>query len=496
MDVGQKDILFIFPPYFRFINHRVSSYPLGLGYMVSYLRDRGISSVIYNADYFDKNWRWRIMMIIEHQVARCTDAWDGFAKRFDDKNDRIWRQIENTITEINPKIVGISASVITLRSVFAVAQIVKKIDPSITVVVGGPEATVQPSVVSANKNVDYIIQGEGEEKMYRLARHVLYGDILDLNVPLISNLDSIPFPDRNALLYHRNDGRLDNLVISDSIIGSRGCPFPCRFCATRSIWGKKPRQRSADNILDEIQNIVTNYNNRDFFFCDDMFSLTKERILEFCQRLHERNLSITWRCFTRLSTIDAELVAAMKAAGCTLVSVGVESGSDRILEHIKKQTTRDFIIEKTAILNQGGLAWSAFIMVGLPTETESDLKETVNLILKTQPSWVVMSVFVPYPGTSLYDEIASNGGINKDRIGDNYYTGANYSAIPDEKYPRLMKQALRFADAYNMSRVRMRKYDTGHPVMDTVIFKMRCVVAWFVRAARKIELTYFFKEIV
>lgn len=491
----QVDVLFIFPPHARFFGHMAFTFPLGLGWLVSYLKERGISSMIYHMDYFKKDMRWRFMSILDHRIARCVTLWDDFNKHLEDPDDHLWNTLREFIRQTNPKIVGVTATAITLKSALVTARIAKEVNPNIKVVIGGPAATTQTEKVQANENVDFVVTGEGEKKMYNVARHVLYGDVLDLDVTPIANLDTLPFPDRESLFTMSDNFKIKQIWINENINGSRGCPFPCRFCATKSLWGN-PRMRSTTNIIDEAEEIVKRYGKRSFDFGDDLFIFTKKRIMDFCKEWVERGICCKWTCCTRLTNLDEEMLTTMKAAGCTFLAVGIESGSDRVLQFLNKVLTVSIIREKTALINMAGLGWSALTMCGVPTETEEEVYMTLRLIEETQPTYVGLSVFSPYPGSDLYNDLAARNMLKTDKVSDIFFAENNYSAIPDDRYKAVMHRALAFADCYNVIHMEVRRHYFGNPVRDTLAYWFRVASSRVQGVARRIEMRTSFNDIL
>ena len=190
----QVDVLFIFPPHARFFGHMAFTFPLGLGWLVSYLKERGISSMIYHMDYFKKDMRWRFMSILDHRIARCVTLWDDFNKHLEDPDDHLWNTLREFIRQTNPKIVGVTATAITLKSALVTARIAKEVNPNIKVVIGGPAATTQTEKVQANENVDFVLEDvtEPPSKVLATSNESLAFSTLDV-IDLAFDTKSISF---------------------------------------------------------------------------------------------------------------------------------------------------------------------------------------------------------------------------------------------------------------------------------------------------------------
>lgn len=476
----QLDVLFVLPPLFVFMERDFPAFPLGLGYLVSYLKERGVTARIYNADIYKPARHGEgLLRRSFKRIIRAISGFSYFAKRWSSYYDRvndlgnpIWDDLRTVLRVTRPKIVGISASVITIPSAAVVARIVREELPEAKVVVGGPAATTCTDELIRNEAVDFLVLGEGEETVGELAafsldrgeRPLRLEDIHGLMYrqgtevvttqprSLIADLDTIPFPDREAMFALGEDGEFRTIHSNADILASRGCPYPCRFCCAFVAWGtRKTRFRSADNILAELVHLNQTYGHRSFVFWDDLFTANRKRTVELCEKIIASGLDIKWNCLVRLNTIDAELLALMKKAGCREVQIGIESGNDRILRHIGKDLTVATIRNKIPIVQNSGIEWGAFFIIGFPTETQAEMEDSLRLIEEIRPTWVNISIFSPYPGTDFYNELKEQG-----RLGDNFMRGDfwypynNYTgAMEDREFTRFAINALKYGDRYN-----------------------------------------------
>lgn len=427
-DIKKTDILFVVPPVLRFMGMSSYSLPLGFGYLCSYLKNNNISSSIYNADIYSGP------ALSDPSNIERIDRWNWFFSSVNDASSPIWDEVKCVLTVLQPKIIGISSRVIDLPSTFVLASIAKTLLPGVKLVLGGPSAITCTDYVFNNSDFDCLVLGEGEETFTELAKSLLgtgiatYGEIKGIAYrdddggivrtaprPLIANLDTIPFPDREAM-FIVNGNRLETRLECSDVLTSRGCPYPCTFCCAYEAWGtRKPRFRSVENIVSELQYLKSRYGQTYFIFWDDMFTTDRERTIQICTKIIELQLDITWLCLVRINSLDDELLSIMKQAGCVEVQVGIESGNDRVLSLIKKGLTLEAIRQKVPVIRRSGLVWRAFFIIGFPSETREEILDTVRFIKEIQPTYPQLSIFCPYPGTELYEQL-----VLENKLGTNF----------------------------------------------------------------------------
>lgn len=480
-ETGGIDVLFILPPLFVFMGSDFTAFPLGLGYLVSILKERGITARIYNADIYqpDRYAEGPLRKSIKHFIriisgfSYFAKRWSSYYDRVNDSNNPIWQDLRTVIRKIHPKIVGISASVITIPSTAVIARIIREELPNAKVVVGGPAVSTCEEELIPNEDIDFLVYGEGEDTIAELTAfllgHVNYPlslkDIRGLKYheggvvvstpsrPLIADLDVIPFPDREAMFVLDNRGEIRTVYANADILASRGCPYPCKFCAAYMVWGtRKTRFRSVNNIVAEISYLNQTYGQRSFVFWDDLFTANRKRTYELCEMIISHGLHIDWVCLVRLNTIDAGLLAIMKKAGCREIQIGIESGNDRILRYVGKDLTVETIREKVALVRESRIDWGAFFIIGFPSETRAEMEDSLRFIREIRPTWVSISIFSPYPGTEFFDELKEQKRLGHDFLrGDCWYPYNNFTGtMEDEEFTRFAIQSLKFGDRYNM----------------------------------------------
>jgi anaerobic magnesium-protoporphyrin IX monomethyl ester cyclase len=232
--------------------------------------------------------------------------------------------------------------------------------------------------------------------------------------PFIQDLDALPFPawehvdlsNYTLPLYERP------YVIVNTV---RGCPFRCSFCTTQTYYGAKARLRSVESILHEVRHIKSKFDIDDVFFWGDTFTLDKTQITELCQGLITEKSSLRWVANSRVDTVDRDILALMKLAGCWMLSYGIESGDEALLKGCGKNISIGRIRETVRATRDSGIMASGHFILGLPGETEETARKTLKLARSLKLDFVNVYAAVPYPGSPLYNEALSRGWLPEDR---------------------------------------------------------------------------------
>lgn len=406
--MNSEKVLLINPPFYRLMNSHFNGLSLGLGYIAAVLSKEGYEVKIYNADYESSE---------EYADQRkIFESYDNYIEILSNLNHPLWLEVKENIESFSPGIIGVTMLTGTYKSVENVARIAKELNKNMGVVVGGTHPTVLPEETIKNEYFDYVVRGEGEYTFLDLVKGVGIEDIHGLtyinkggeivNNPdrgFIEDLDSIPFPSRDLYL---NDTRYMDY---GHIMTGRGCPFECTFCASKKVWKRYVRFRSSENVVEEVKHVHDKYGTNFFYFVDDTFTMNKKRTKKICELLNESDLNISWICDTRLDTIDEELLRVMKESGCVRVKIGVESGSERILKKVKKKITKKQIRDSVSLIKKVGIDFTVYLMIGFPTETNEEVRETLKLARELDPTYCSLSILAPYPGTEIYDDIVGSG---------------------------------------------------------------------------------------
>jgi anaerobic magnesium-protoporphyrin IX monomethyl ester cyclase len=333
--------------------------------------------------------------------------------------------LKQEITRFEPDIVGITCVTATFSSATKAARIIKESCPNAIILLGGPHATfMDRQILSEYPDIDIVVRGEGEETILEIASHITDNNFKELhevagvtfreneqiiqtpNRPFIHNLDQLPFPTYKhfPLRKYRLFGKLGLPIIT-----SRGCPFQCAFCLTPKMAGKTFRARSPRNVVDELEWLKNEYGAGAFSFYDDVFTYDKKRAFEICAEMKKRTINVPWDCQTRVDQISRELLAEMRDANCQLISFGVESGSQEMLDTMKKGTTVEQNEIAIRYAKEAGLSVAISVIIGYPGENIDTLKQTLDFIRRTEPDDAYLSLATPYPGTELYDIVKDQG---------------------------------------------------------------------------------------
>ncbi|MGQ9705552.1 MAG: B12-binding domain-containing radical SAM protein [bacterium] len=279
----------------------------------------------------------------------------------------------------------------------------------------GTHLTVLPED-GLSGGLDYIVRGEPEITTLELIRSLKYDKsvskvkgisyLKDGNVinnerrELIEDLDTLPLPARDLIgdFHYKppysGGGRFTIMTLS------RGCPYPCTYCATSSYYGRRVRYRSIENVLSEMREVRKSYDIIGFW--DDTFTLKRKYVIEIMKGMVSENLTIPFLCMSRIDTVDREMLTIMKRAGCRLILYGVESASQRVLDILKKKTKIDTVEEVFEMTRGVGIETAGFFMIGTPGETRREIIRTIELAHRLDPDYVSFNITTPYPGTELY----------------------------------------------------------------------------------------------
>ena len=342
---------------------------------------------------------------------------------YDDVIDRV--------KDYQPDLIGIS---INTPQFYLASQLIGKIKQStngVKIVCGGIHPTIFAKEMIERLGIDFVVLGEGERTIVELCAAIknnkdlsnisgiAYRDYQDNKAtinpprPLIDNIDAIPFPARHLVDFNRYlkpPGTMRGLWMKKctTMMSARGCPGGCIFCASKILFGRKVRKRSAGNVLEEIKSLKKIYNIDGLQFLDDTFTINKQWLLEFLKEFRKLRYNLTWGCQSKVSDIDDEIVKELVASGCKQLDFGVESGSQKVLDNLKKGTTVAQIIKTFNITKKYKIRRLATFMIGNPGETDEDIKMSYELAKKIKPDFATFFYTTPYPGTELFDYAKRN----------------------------------------------------------------------------------------
>jgi len=333
-------------------------------------------------------------------------------------------------------VIGIQIFTFHINAAKEYVRVIKELRPETKIILGGPHPSCDPNnIFYYFPKIDFAFRGEAEIGLAKLMDLMAEsGDIEDLelkevpgliwrdkenktvanNQIFVENLDTLGCPswdllkpDTYPLAPH--GAFFKNYPIAPIII-TRGCPFNCTFCAGRLVSGRKIRRRSVALVISEIKELYYKYGIREIHIEDDNFTFYRDLVMEFCDELTKNNLNISWVCpnGVRLDTLDKELLLKMKETGLYSLSVGVESGSNRVLSHMQKSLNTEKIKEKVALIRETGLEVIGFFVIGYPAETRQDILDTIKFAKKLDLKRANFTIFKPFPGTPITDKLIAD----------------------------------------------------------------------------------------
>jgi radical SAM superfamily enzyme YgiQ (UPF0313 family) len=404
---------------------------LGLGYLAANLTKNGHTVSIYQGER-----------------ARNTD------------------EFKQRLLAADPDLIGLKVYSRDRQTARGTISLVKSLFPESPIVLGGPHISVENPVHSLSyfREADYLLMGEAEFSLVALvdalfhhtcdlasipglARRVngrvvvnppvIHDSIDDFGCPEWRLIDPNTYPDRSLFWNPSKRGA--------PMITSRGCSYHCTFCTQNTINGKQVRFRSVPLVLEEMALLQDRYGVSDFEFNDDNFLIDPDRTEVLCRGILDSNRSITWACTgTRLDNLSLDLLKLMDRAGCKSLSVGYESGTQRILDYIQKETTLEILKEKTEMIaRHSAIKINGLFILGYPTETLEDIESTIRFSLELPLFTASYSTYIPFPGCLEFDRLKRSGDISSpqwDHLdGDSHvYTPAD---IPEKTLKRLFKRA-------------------------------------------------------
>ncbi|HRS54073.1 MAG TPA: radical SAM protein [Bacteroidales bacterium] len=372
--------------------------PLGVYYLSSYLKKNGFDVKVTDA---------------EAQKLRVID-------------------IINEIKLFAPSYIGISSTTVAFHRALEVAREIKAVFPNIKLILGGPHISSNYKHAMSFKEFDYGVIKEGEYTIVELlealangrnleeVKGIVYrneqGDvIMTASREYIQNLDLLPFPDYDQIsdirLYTPPPSNYRSLPVIN-MITSRGCPNQCTFC-DNNIFGKKYRQRSAENIFEEIKYLRKKYKVQEIAFVDDTFLIDKRRIYRLFGLLDKENISIHWSCSSRINNTDYDFLKFLKSKGCWYIAFGIESGDEDVLKVIKKNISLDAAHQVIGWCKELKIKTKGFFIIGHPTETIETINKTIQVACKLPLDDIVVTINTPIPGTQQYAEISKYGTIDE-----------------------------------------------------------------------------------
>jgi radical SAM superfamily enzyme YgiQ (UPF0313 family) len=445
-------IMLMDPPFFRFLNEDQRGVPLGAAYLASTLRAKGFKDVvIYNTDLHPH----RRLCVANRGYLEEMNMFEQYLADITNEQHPIYQEVVSTVMDWHPDFIGMSVRTAKFFISKTLIRLIRQVLPKVTIVVGGPHATSNPDHVLERTEADFVARGEGEDTIVELIQALNRGAqevgnvagigfrrngkivqtpdpkpnlmlqqspppigafIQNPDRPLISDLDTLPFPDRESILHSHQMTPND----FSNLFSSRGCPYGCTFCDSKATWTRQVRRHSPRYVVDEILRIKETYGSSFFSFQDDIFVTDVDHTLAICQEMQNRGLGdlpkseFRWWCEIHPHLVTEKVIHAMRDVNCVATAIGGESGNQRTLKQIKKASSEETVRRASRIIQDAGLHLSMFIMIGFPWETEADIEETLQFVEDVKPDSPEISVLTPLPGTEIFEYCKEQGLIDYD----------------------------------------------------------------------------------
>jgi len=385
-------VVLINPPLSKSVAAGIYTPPLGLAYLVSSLNAEGMEAELIDA---------MAMRMTSDQVARL-------------------------LAEKRPAVAGVTVMTPLADDAYRVLEKARPFAKHL--VMGGPHpSALGPRVFEdCPVEVDAAVCGEAERTFPRLVRAFQQsgrespGEIPGVLLPgeetseppwpRVEDLDELPFPARRNVNVHRHPlfgGRPVTAMIT-----SRGCPYNCVFC-DKHVCGNKWRTRSVKNVLDEMEHVALKCRVRRIIIYDDLFTLDRNRVIQICKGIVERNIEIRWKCEARVNRVDPEMLGWMKKAGCEIVAYGVETANEKSLGFLNKGINLEQVKLAFAMTRRAGLKTLGYFMLGIPGETMEDGIKTAELAIELEADYAQFGLISPFPGTDLYEYAMEKGWVKE-----------------------------------------------------------------------------------
>ncbi len=360
--------------------------PLGILYLSAYLKSRGVDVQVFDSTF------------------------------------QLMSDFRSYINLHKPDTVGIYTNLMTKLRVIEMIRFLKQSGSK--VILGGPEPAYYAEEF-LRIGADVIVIGEGEHTLFHVLEEISHKGVnllhevpgiafsdesgnLHQNNPreLIKNLDTLPFPDRDAIpiqdyvsTWKRHHG-----MGSLSIITARGCPYTCTWCS-HGVYGFTHRRRTPKNVVDEVEMIRSRYNPDMLWIADDVFTINHKWLFEYANEMQRRNLKIPFECISRADRLNEDVLRTMADLGCFRIWFGSESGSARVLQAMSRDVTPEEIRAMTVMAQRYGIQVGLFVMLGYEGETIADIEETISHLKRTLPDVFLTTVAYPIKGTAYYDTV-------------------------------------------------------------------------------------------
>jgi len=385
-------------------------------------------------------------------------------------------------------VVGITAGTGYIDEAQRIVELAKA-EGALTVMGGHHPSALPQETLEACPEIDYIIHGEGELPMTELLDALENGrpveNIFNLGFrthgtvrvnparPPIVDLDDMLFPAWHLVDLKKYRPAMNNYCIRPhaNVLASRGCPYSCIFCSrTGSRHSRKYYSRSAENIVEELRYLESEYGVRDIFFVDDTFTYDRDRLRRVCELLIKKKKRTYWSCYACPDEVTEESLRLMKRAGCFHIKYGFEVGTERMIKAYGKSASLQQCVEAVRLTKKAGIEVFGGFIFGYPGETVEEMRQTLRFALMLSPDVAVFQSLVPFPGSSLFTYYDKRGELlSRDW---SRYLDTAHRVLPDQTlYGEHLKQFIRnaFVKFYFRPRFivqKIRRLFIGHPVRE------------------------------
>ncbi len=356
------------------------------------------------------------------QLASCAREWggaeievlDAIAETRSEAFVHTW--IGRRATDLLVALVGVDS----IADDMACLDRVKAAFPQLPIAVFGYYPTAFPETVLQNARLDFILRGEPEAVLSQylsamggaqpvdsipgLAGRRSDGTLFANAEQRMDKLEDLPFPDY-SLVDIRNYSEALLGGPCGAILSARGCPYQCSYCTP--TFGRRLVMRSPESVVAEMQSLIA-AGAKVIRFLDDTFTCNRKRVIEICKLILDRNMRIQWTCLSRVDTLDKEMLAWMKRAGCARILLGVESYSEKVLDYLKKGVNPKTVNTRLQLIRDAGIESWGFLLLGAPVETEEEFEKTHRGIMESPLDFISINILTPYQGTAFFEQVQSD----------------------------------------------------------------------------------------
>jgi len=410
-------VLLIYPPVLLYGSGRIDPHiPTGLVYIATYLKSLGYRVKILDALSYQKVSKFK------NNITRI-----GLS----------YKDIRKKVSSFKPNLIGISV----MYSAFEddgikLAKYLKENFNNIPIVLGGSAISVHPDeIMSQNKEIDFVVKGEGEISMEDLIKALrasknfsdisgLYwrdsSKVLHNGVSFVKNLDKLPFPDYDFLNLKKYFSKKDLFTLRNRmfpIVTSRGCPNHCMYCSIHAVYNHMWRGRSPGNVVCELEYLIKKYKANGFYIQDDSVSVDIDRLKAICKIIIKKKLDLKWTTPNGIAhwTLDEEALDLMKKAGCYRITFGIESGNIEIRKWVGKPYDLKQATKLTKYANKIGLWTLSTNIIGFPYESRQQIEDTISYAIKSDVDFALFFRLSPRPGTKVYEVFEKEGWLPKNK---------------------------------------------------------------------------------